>query len=104
MRDETGAGVGRSDNPFQLDGCTPFLHKSGCCDDYDRLWELAGAHLGLFGWLRVVNWRCHAIDRIGMLDLPRRDWRAEYEGRVPPDEAADVALDEFASVHGMPQR
>ena len=87
--------------PLQLEGCTPFLHEPGCCAVHDRIWDIANGHLGFYGWLRVVNWRCHAIDRLSVLDLPHRDWRDEYEGRVAPDEAADVALDEFASVHGV---
>ena len=89
--------------PLQLDSCTPFSHESGCNVVHDRIWELADGHLGFYGWLRVVNWRCHAIDRLSLLDLPLRDWREEFDGRVPPDEAANVALDEFASEHGVSQ-
>ena len=37
-----------------------------------------------------------------LLTLPVRDWREQYDGRVPPNEAADVAVDEHASVHGIP--
>lgn len=35
-----------------------------------------------------------------MFDLPDRNWRDEYDGRVPPAEAVDVAIDEYASKHG----
>lgn len=72
----------------------------GQSPDLDRLWRYAAGHLGFYGWLRVVNWRTERIARCCLLDLPARDWRAEYEGRVPPDEAADVAYDEYAAVHG----
>ena len=49
----------------------------------------------------IANERCESIDRIVLLNLPPRDWRGEYLGRVPPEEAADVALDELASVAGI---
>ena len=87
--------------PLQLEGGTPFLHESGCSAVHDRICELADGHVGFYGWLRVVNAQCHAVDCLDILDLPPRDWREEYDGRVPPDEAADVALDEFASEHGV---
>lgn len=54
--------------------------------------------------LRLVprwrNRRCQQLAGCQLLDLPARDWRAEYDGRVPPEEAADVAVDEYAAVHG----
>jgi hypothetical protein len=28
---------------------------------------------------------------VGLMDLPDRRWRDEYDGRVPPREAADLA-------------
>ena len=49
----------------------------------------------------MANERCEAIDRIVLLNLPPRDWRGDYFGRVPPEEAADVALDDLASVAGI---
>ena len=39
-----------------------------------------------------------------LLALPTRNWRDEYDGRVPPEEAADVALDELASMYGVHRR
>ena len=87
--------------PFQLAGYDPVWHIASENDVHDRLWSFANGHRGFYGWLRVVNERCEAIDRIVLLNLPRRDWRGEYLGRVPPEEAADVALDELASVAGI---
>ena len=89
--------------PLQLEGGIPFLHEPGRSAVHDRIWKLAGGHVGFYGWLRVVNAQCHAVDCLSILDLPPREWRDEYDGRVPPDEAADVALDEFASEHGVRQ-
>ena len=54
--------------------------------------------------LRVTNARCEAIDRVSLFDLLPRDWRDEYDGRVPSDEVADVAFDEFAYAHGVGPR
>ena len=34
---------------------------------------------------------------LGLMDLPDWLWRDEYEDRVPPGEAADVAIDETAA-------
>ena len=39
-----------------------------------------------------------------LLALPTRNWRDECDGRVPPEEAADVALGELASVYGLHRR
>ena len=82
----------------------PIQHISGTSNKHDRLWTFAGGHRGFYGWLRVANERSNAVDRIALLNLPPRDWREEYLGRVPPEEAADVALDEFASVAGIQPR
>jgi hypothetical protein len=41
------------------------------------------------------------VAKIHVLDLPDRLWRDEYDGRVPPSEAADVAIDEAASKTGL---
>ncbi len=69
----------------------------------DRLWTHAAGHLGFYGWLMVAN--SHAARTckwiiLDLLDLPPRDWRGEYDGRVPPAEAADIAIDEHESVRG----
>jgi len=69
----------------------------------DRLWTHAAGHLGFYGWLKVAN--SHAARTckwiiLDLLDLPPRDWRGEYNGRVPPEEAADIAIDEHESVRG----
>jgi hypothetical protein len=89
--------------PLQLEGGTVFLHEPDRRALHDRIWELADGHVGFYGWLRVVNAQCHAVDCLSILDLPPRDWREDYDSRVPPDGAADVALDEFASEHGVGQ-
>jgi len=34
------------------------------------------------------------------MDLPDRLWRDEYDARVPPGEAADLAIDEAAAEFG----
>ena len=87
--------------PFHAAGRDPIRHIAGDNDVHDRLWTFADGHRGFYGWLRVANERCEAIGRIVLLNLPPRDWREEYFGCVPPEEAADVALDEFASVAGI---
>jgi hypothetical protein len=87
--------------PLRLDGATPAPGAPACSVIASRVWDMADGHVGFYGWLCAVNAQCQATDRINLFDLPPRDWREEYDGRVPPDEAADVALDEFASVHGV---
>lgn len=89
---------GSLDTCFRVDG-RPDLYQ-GRSEDLDRLWDYCKGHLGWNGWLRVVNERTRELAGCCLLDLPARDWRDEYDGRVPPDEAADVAVDEYASVHG----
>jgi hypothetical protein len=37
------------------------------------------------------------------MDLPDRCWRVEYDNRVEPAEAVDVALDEVAAEFGVEQ-
>ncbi len=69
----------------------------------DRLWTHAAGDLGFYGWLKVAN--SHAARTckwiiLDLLDLPPRDWRGEYDARVPPEEAADIAIDEHESVRG----
>ena len=87
--------------PFPVAGSEPIRHVAGRSHIYDHLWIFANGHRGFCGWLRVATARCESIDRIVLLNLPTRDWRGEYDGRVPPAEAADVALDELASVAGI---
>ena len=93
---------GALDRPFVFAGLCPI---AGCDPSApDRLWTHAAAHLGFYGWLRVAN--AHAARSckwviLDLLDLPPRDWRGEYDGRVPPREAADVAIDEHESMCGI---
>lgn len=92
------ADWGGPDTPFQLAGRNP-LHP-GLSRSLDRFWVYSGGHLGFYGWLRVANRRTDRVFLCGLLDLPERDWWDEYNERVPPAEAADVAIDEYASRHG----
>ena len=87
---------GGPDQPFQLDARTPLLHLHGRSFSHDRLWNNANSHLGFYGWLRVVNRRIEKTVIVGLKDVPDRCWRDEYDNRVPPGEAADLAIDETA--------
>jgi len=85
---------GDEHQPFQVATRSPIRHMPGKSNASDRLWEYANGYLGFYGWLRVVNRR---IERklflgtgLGLMDLPDRLWRDEYDGRVPRGEAADV--------------
>jgi hypothetical protein len=96
---------GNQNEPFQLDTRPAIDHRPGRNFSHDRLWKYADGHLGFHGWLRVVN-RC--IERnlladsgLGLTDLPDRCWRDEYDGRVPPGEAADLAIDETVEEFGI---
>ncbi len=85
--------------PFRMEGCDAVYRERR--DGPDPLWIHAGGHLAFYGWLRVAN--CYATRTFlsGLLQLPPRDWRGLYDGRVPPTEAADIAFDEYESVHGI---
>jgi len=91
--------------PFQLDTRPAIQHRPGRSCSHDRLWEYAGGHLGFYGWLRVVNQRIErglfAESGLGLMDLPDRCWRDEYDDRVPPGESADLAIDETAALFGI---
>lgn len=95
------ADWGAPDQPFQLDTRIPIRHEAGRSASHDRLWEYAGGHLGFYGWLRVVNRRIERAIALSLMDLPDRLWRDEYDDRVPPGEAADVAIDETAAEFGI---
>ena len=91
---------GAPNRPIQLaDGCTMHPRPRGLPDP---TWILSGADLGFYGWLALVDVRIAAHSPWTLLTLPVRDWREHYDGRVPPNEAADVAVDEHASRHGIP--
>jgi len=85
--------------PFWMQDCDAVYRERR--DSPDPLWSHAGGHLGFYGWLRVAN--CYATRTFlsGLLQLPPRDWRGLYNGRVPPTEAADIAFDDYESVHGI---
>ena len=86
--------------PLQLEHGPAIQHTAGRHEANDRLWAHAGGGLGFHGWLSMANARCEDVEGLCLLDLPARDWREEYQGRVPPEEAADVAVDEYAALHG----
>jgi len=85
--------------PFRMQNCDAVYRERR--DSPDPLWSHAGGHLGLYGWLRVSN--CYATQTFlsGLLQLPPRDWLGLYNARVPPTEAADIAFDEYESVHDI---
>ena len=85
---------GGPDQPFQPDARTPLLHLYGRSFSHNRLWNDANGRLGFYGWLRVVNRRIEKTVIVGLKDLPDRCWRDEYNIRVPPGEAADLAIGE----------
>jgi len=87
--------------PFQLDTRPAIQHRPGRSCSHDRLWEYAGGHLGFYGWLRVVNRQIERVITVSLMDLPDRLWRDEYDDRVPPGEAADLAIDETAAEFGV---
>ena len=91
---------GRS-KPFQLDTRTSLLHLYGRSFSHNRLCNYANGHLGFYGWLRVVNRRIEKTVIVSLMDLPDRCWRDEYDNRVPPGEAADLAIDETAAEFGI---
>ena len=89
---------GGPDTPFRMQGCDAICRPAS--DSPDPLWSYAAGHLGLYGWMRVADRHAKRTFLRGLLQLPLRDWRDTYEGRVPPDEAAEVACDEYAAQHG----
>ena len=95
------ADWGGPDQPFRLETRAAILHQPGASYGRDRLWEYAGGHAGFFGWLCVVNRRIERTLVVGLMDLPDRCWRDEYDDRVAPREAADVAIDETAAEFGI---
>jgi len=93
------ADWGGPTTPFRMQNCDAVYRERR--DSPDPLWNHAGGHLGFYGWLRVSN--CYATRTFlsGLLQLPPRDWLGLYNGRVPPTEAADIAFDDYESVHGI---
>ena len=92
---------GGPDAPFHLAGASPIRPEAQHLAS--RLWAYADGHYGFWGWLIVASRQARKASHralLDVLDLPPRRWRDEYDDRVPPEEAADVAVDEHASVHG----
>jgi len=92
------AAWGGPDTPFRL-RWRSLIHP-GPSPSLDPLWMHAGQDLGLYGWMRVADQQARQTFGRGILDLPPRNWRDMYNNRVPPTEAADVAIDEHAARHG----
>ncbi len=92
------ASWGGPDTPFRLMWRSPV--RPGPSPDQDPLWACAGQQLGYYGWLWIADQRARQAFGCGLLDLPPRDWQAMYLACVPPTEAADVAIDEYAAQHG----
>ncbi len=89
---------GGPDTPFRLMWRSPVYPRAS--PSLDPFWAYAGQDLGYYGWLRMADQQARQAFSCGLLDLPPRDWREMYNGRVPPIEAADVAIDEHAAQHG----
>jgi len=54
----------------------------GASPSLDPLWAYAGQDLGYYGWLRVADHQARQAFGCSLLDLPPRDWREMYNGRV----------------------
>ena len=87
--------------PFRIETRQPIVHRPGASFSHDRLWEYAGGHQGFYGWLRAVDRRIERTLTVGLMDLPDRCWRDDYDDHVPPSEAADLAIDEAAAEFGI---
>lgn len=95
------AARGSETEPFQLAGKNPLTHLPGANIVTDRLFDYAAGHLGFYGWLRVANARIERRATVGLLDLPDRNWRDEYDDEAHPCEAADEAITEVADEMGL---
>jgi len=65
-----------------------------------RLWDYAADHLGFYGFLRIANTRILRRVGVGLLDLPDRLWRDDYDNRLHPGKAADQAIADAAAEMG----
>ncbi len=82
------ASWGGPATPFQLDGQPPIERQPAD----GGIWDYAAGHLGFYGYLRIAD--THMLRRIGigLMDLSDRVWRAHYNDRQHPCEAADDAI------------
>ena len=93
------ADWGGPDTPLRLgDNTTIWPRPTGLPDP---IRDMSRGHLGFYGWLGLVDVRLAQVSPWTLEDFPERDWRDEYDGRVPPQEAADVAVDGRAAVRGI---
>lgn len=92
------ADWGGPGTPFRLQGCAAI--RPAASGSADPLWTHAGQNLGFYGWLRVASRHAMQMFHCGLLELPPRDWLGAYVGRVPPEEAADIAVEEHIARHG----
>jgi len=90
------ANWGSTDAGFQLAG-DPAIERRPADG---RLWDYAADHLGFYGFLRVANTRILRRVGVGLLDLPDRLWRDDYNEKLHPGEAADQAIADAAAEMG----
>jgi len=86
------ANWGSPDTGFQLAGDLAIERRPAD----GRLWDYAADHLGFYGFLRVANTRILRRVGVGLLDLPDRLWRDDYDNRLHPGKAADQAIADAA--------
>lgn len=82
--------------PFQLDGQPPIERRPAD----GRLWDYAADHWGFYGWLRTAHARILRRIGLGLMDLPDRLWRDDYQARRHPCQAADDAIANAAAEIG----
>ena len=90
------AAWGDRTTPFRLDGQAPVERRP----PDNRLWDYAGQELGFYGFLRTAHTRILRRIGLGLLDLSDRRWRAAYDVRHHPQEAADKAIADEAADMG----
>jgi hypothetical protein len=95
-RDHIVEDWGDEKTPFKFVAMQPVEHQPGKSWIADHLWEKTGRHVGFYGWLRAVNDRIEDKILLGVLDLQQRSWRDEYNARLPPSDAADLAIEKTA--------
>jgi len=90
------ADWGSPDAGFQLAG-DPAIERRPADG---RLRDYAAGDLGFHGFLRVANTRILRRVGVGLLDLPDRLWRDDYDNRLHPGRAADQAIADAAAEMG----
>jgi len=93
------AAWGGPDAPLRLSDNSTIWPRPASLPDPIR--DLSGGHLGYYGWLGLVDIQIAQTSPWTLSDFPGRNWREDYDGRVPPEEAADIAVDERIAVLGI---